>query len=147
MVERTSVDMMVEAPPELCFQVAADMERYPEWLPDVLQVGVLERDGEGRPLAVAFQVGAFGRSANYILVYDYAEAPAAFSWSQRDGDLTYALDGSYRFHDGGDGTTKVHYELSVGLRVPIPGFVRRRAEALITQAALHDLSVRIESMR
>jgi ribosome-associated toxin RatA of RatAB toxin-antitoxin module len=137
--------MVVQAAPDLCFRVASDMESYPQWLPDVQQIGVLERDGEGRPCTVAFQVGAFGRSANYILIYDYSKAPDSFSWSQRDGDLTYALDGSYHFSANGDGLTLVHYELSVGLRVPIPGFVRRRAEALITQAALRDLKARVES--
>ncbi len=145
-MERTSVEIVVDAPPSLCFSVASDMESYPEWLPDIQRIGVLERDSARRPTAVAFQVGAFGRSANYILIYDYTEAPNAFSWSQRDGDLTYALDGSYRFEENANGSTTVHYELAVGLRVPVPGFVRRRAEALITTAALRDLKSRVESL-
>lgn len=138
--------MVMQAPPEVCYRVATDFEHYPEWLPEVQQVVVLERDGEGRPRTVAFQVGAFGRSANYILVYDYKEAPDAFSWSQREGDITYALDGTYRFVAGEGATTTVHYELSVGLRVPIPGFVRRRAEGLIVDAALKDLKQQVESL-
>jgi len=145
-VERTAVDMAMNASPERCFKVASDFERYPEWLPEVQQVVVLERDDLARPCAVAFQVGAFGRGANYILVYDFKEAPNAFSWSQREGDITYALDGIYRFVGTDEMTTTVHYELSVGLRVPIPGFVRRRAEGLIVDAALGDLKRRVESL-
>ena len=145
-MERTAVDMVMNATPEHCFMVASDFERYPEWLPEVQQVVVLERDSLGRPCVVAFQVGAFGRSANYILIYDFKEAPKAFSWSQREGDITYALDGSYSFGSSDDMTTTVHYELSVGLRIPIPGFVRRRAEGLIVDAALRDLKTRVESL-
>ncbi len=145
-MERTAVDMVMDASPESCFMVASDFERYHEWLPEVQQVVVLERDDLRRPCVVAFQVGAFGRSANYILVYDFGEAPDAFSWSQREGDITYALDGSYRFIGAGETSTTVHYELSVGLRIPIPGFVRRRAEGLIVDAALRDLKTRVESL-
>ncbi len=144
-MERTAVDIVMNASPEYCFKVASDFERYPEWLPEVQQVVVLERDEVGRPCVVAFQVGAFGRSANYILNYDFKEAPGAFSWSQREGDITYALDGLYRFGDAGGTSTTVHYELNVGLRIPIPGFVRRRAEGLIIDAALRDLKARVES--
>lgn len=144
-MERRAVETVVEAPPQRCYEVAADFERYPEWLPDIQQVVVLDRDDAGRPVAVAFEVGAFGRSAQYILVYDYANAPHSFSWTQREGDITYALEGSYRFEPYGDGATSVHYELGVGLRVPLPGFVRRRAEALILSAALDELKVRAES--
>lgn len=145
-MERTVSEMVMHASPDLCFRVATDFEHYPEWLPDVQQVAILERDESGRPCAVAFQVGAFGRSANYILLYDYSESPHGFTWSQREGDITYALDGSYRFEDSGNGSTTVQYELNVGLRVFIPGFVRRRAEALIIDAALRDLKHRAESL-
>lgn len=136
----------MQASPDTCFRVASDVERYPEWLPEVQHVVVLERDDASRPCAVAFQVGAFGRSANYILVYDYREAPDGFSWTQREGDITYALDGSYHFSDRDADSTLVRYELNVGLRVPVPGFVRRRAESLIVDAALNDLRLRVESM-
>lgn len=145
-MERTAAEMVMNASPDLCFRVASDFERYPDWLPDVQQIAILERDGSSRPCAVAFQVGAFGRSANYILIYDYAESPNGFTWSQREGDITYALEGSYRFIDNENGSTTVHYELNVGLRVPIPGFVRRRAEGLIVNAALRDLKQRVESL-
>jgi hypothetical protein len=67
------------------------------------------------------------------------------SWTQRDGDITRSLEGSYRFVADGAGTTEVTYELSIDLRVPVPGFVRRRAEGNILHAALRDLKARVES--
>jgi hypothetical protein len=145
-VERTAEEMVIARPPERCFSVAIDVERYPEWVADVKQVDVLERDSDGRPVVVAFRAGAFGRSTNYVLGYDFSLAPSEFSWTQRQGDITNRLDGRYTFTETGDGDTLAHYELSVDLRVPIPGFVRRRAEGLILHAAMRDLKIRVESL-
>lgn len=144
-MEHTAQKMTIAGTPERCFAVVTDIERYPEWVADVKEVRVLERDAAGRPSVVSFRAGAFGRSTSYVLSYDYSDAPFAVSWKQRDGDLTNRLDGRYEFHAGPDGTTEVHYELSVELRVPIPGFVKRRAEAHILHAAVRDLKARVES--
>jgi ribosome-associated toxin RatA of RatAB toxin-antitoxin module len=145
--ERASERMIVEAPPERCYAVVADIERYPEWVADLKEVSVLERDGSGRPTVVAFRAAAFGRSTRYTLEYDYAKAPAELSWVQREGDLTHRLDGSYRFDPAGEGATEVTYSLDVELRVPLPGFIKRRAEGHILHAAVRDLKARVESSR
>ena len=144
-MERTAEAMEILGSPERCFAVVADVERYPEWVADVKEVRVLERDAEGRALVVAFRAGAFGRSTSYVLAYDYAHAPGEISWTQREGDITSRLDGRYRFAAGDSSSTMVDYELAVELRVPIPGFVKRRAEAHILHAAVRDLKARIES--
>jgi ribosome-associated toxin RatA of RatAB toxin-antitoxin module len=144
-VERTAEQMVIAGSPERCFAVVTDFEAYPSWVADVKEVHVLERDAEGRALAVAFRAGAFGRSTNYVLAYDYSQAPAEISWVQRDGDITSRLDGSYRFEGNGEGGTQVSYSLAVELRVAIPGFVRRRAEGHILHGAIRDLKTRVES--
>ena len=103
------------------------------------EVEVLERDETGRPMVVRYRAGAFGRSTRYVLVYDYSKAPEELSWTQREGDLTnqprWSLISSRR---RAEGTTEVSYELAVELKVPIPGFVRRRAEGHILHAAVRD---------
>ena len=43
-------------------------------------------------------------------------------------------------------STDVVYELSVDLIVPIPGFVKRRAEARIIKTALSELKSRVEGI-
>jgi hypothetical protein len=40
--------------------------------------------------------------------------------------------------------TEVAYELAVDLIIPIPGFVKRRAEARIIKTALSELKARVE---
>ncbi len=144
-MERTAERMVVAATPDRCAAVVCDVEAYPLWVDDIKDVSVLERDTDGHALVVAFRAGAFGRSTNYVLAYDYSELPRKVSWTQRDGDITRSLDGSYEFVPTEDGGTEVVYELSIDLRVPVPGFVRRRAESQILHAALRDLKTRAES--
>jgi ribosome-associated toxin RatA of RatAB toxin-antitoxin module len=143
--EQTTERMVVEASPARCFAVVADIERYPDWVGDLKEVHVLERDDESRPVVVAFRAAAFGRSTSYTLVYDYSKAPDQFGWVQRSGDLTDRLDGFYRFVETPGGGTEITYELIVELRVPLPGFIKRRAEGNILHAAIRDLKARVEA--
>ncbi|HZD65361.1 MAG TPA: hypothetical protein VE152_04610, partial [Acidimicrobiales bacterium] len=101
-------------------------------------------DESGRGTRVRFEVTAFGRTATYTLAYDYARAPEEVSWSQVEGDVTAGLAGRYVFRPSGEDDTEILYHLDVELRVPIPGFVKRRAEGRIIHTALGDLRARIE---
>jgi ribosome-associated toxin RatA of RatAB toxin-antitoxin module len=137
--------MNVAASPARCFEVAADIERYPEWANDIKEVTVHERDDQGRPALVTFRAAAFGRSTGYTLAYDYSEAPRVFAWRLTQGDITTKLDGSYVF-EASDGGTEVTYHLEVELRVPIPGFIKLRAQSRIMSTALRDMRARAESI-
>jgi ribosome-associated toxin RatA of RatAB toxin-antitoxin module len=138
--------MVVAASPEQCFAVVADIERYTEWAGDIKVVRVARRDEQARPAEVTFRAGAFGRSTSYTLVYDYSDVPRTLAWKQIAGDLTSKLDGDYRFRLVPDGGTEVTYTLEVELRVPLPGFIKRRAQSRIMHTALEELKVRVESL-
>jgi ribosome-associated toxin RatA of RatAB toxin-antitoxin module len=139
--------MTVSASPERCFDVVADIEHYVEWAADIKEIVVEERDAEGRPLVVTWRAAAFGRSTSYTLAYDYSEAPHILSWKLTKGDITSKLDGSYVFDPStSNGTgTDVTYHLEVELRVPIPGFIKMRAQSRIMSTALRELKARVES--
>jgi len=130
--------IQVNATPQRCFEVAVDFERYPEWAKDVRQVDVLERDDEGRGVKVEFRAAAMGRSIQYVLAYDFTDAPSEFSWKLVEGDMVRTLDGTYRFNAGATGTT-VDYWLTIDLAFPLPGLVKRRASGLILGNALKEL--------
>jgi len=135
----------VSATPERCFEVADDIERYPEWIAEIKAVTVHERDEQGRPSLVSFRAAAFGRSTSYTLAYDHREAPNALAWRLTKGDITTRLDGRYDFVPTGDGRTEVTYHLEVEFRVPIPGFIKMRAQSRIMATALRELRARVES--
>ena len=145
MAEQASERAVMHAPPDKCYEVVADFERYPEWAADIKAVTIEQRDEEGRPSEVAFRAAAFGRSTNYTLRFDYDNAPKELSWVQTRGDLTSRLDGTYVFDATDNGDTEVTYHLTAELRVPIPGFVKRRAEGRIIGTALRELKARVET--
>ena len=145
MAEQATEHTSVTATPERCFAVAADIERYPEWAADIKEVAVHDRDQQGRPLLVTFRAAAFGRSTSYTLAYDYGEAPRVLAWRLTRGDITTKLDGSYIFEGAEGGGADVTYHLEVELRVPIPGFIKMRAQSRIMATALRELKARVES--
>ena len=145
MAEHAAERLVIRAAPERCFAAVVDFERYPEWAADIKEVEVLERDAEGRGTSIRFRAAAFGRSTSYTLRYDYGAAPGSLSWVQSEGDLTTRMDGSYAFERTSEGETDARYDLFVELQVPLPGFVKRRAEGRITHTALEELKVWVES--
>jgi hypothetical protein len=142
--EQVAERMIIRGTPEDCFAVLTEFERYPEWAADIKAVHVEEHDAEGRPLLVTFRAAAFGRSTSYTLRYDYGAAPERLSWVQTSGDITHRLDGSYHLSPSGEGATEIVYRLVVDLKVPLPGFVKRRAEGRIMGTALRELKVVVE---
>jgi hypothetical protein len=143
--DQATQNISVTAPPERCFEVVADLERYPEWAGDIKEVEVKERDDLGRPVLVTFRAAAFGRSTSMTLAYDYSEAPHALSWKLTQGDITTKWDGSYVFDTGEGGGTDVTYHVEAELRVPIPGFIKMRATSRIMATAVRELKARVES--
>jgi hypothetical protein len=104
---------------------------------------VRERDSQNRPVLVEYRASALGRSTHYTLKYDYANAPKQISWHLSQGDIMRSIDGSYKFEQS-EANTKVTYSLSVELIVPLPGFIKRRAEGRILHT-LKELKARCES--
>ena len=145
MADQATEQMTVSASPERCFSVVADLERYPEWAADIKEVVVEERDDQGRPVLVTFRAGAFGRSASSTLRYDFSEAPHILSWKLTKGDITSKWDGSYVFDPAEGSGTLVRYHLEAELRVPIPGFIKMRAQSRVMSTAIRELKARVES--
>jgi ribosome-associated toxin RatA of RatAB toxin-antitoxin module len=142
--EQVTERMIIAGAPEHCFAVLTEFEAYPEWAADIKAVTIDDRDEQDRAARVTFRAAAFGRSTSYTLQYDYHAAPTALSWVQVAGDLTRRLDGAYELIPSGDGATEITYRLVVDLQVPLPGFVKRRAESRIMGTALRELKARVE---
>lgn len=147
MSDHASQRAIIDASPEQCFEVAANFASYPEWASDVKHAEVQRLDDDGRGGDVTFRAAAMGRSTTYTLRYYYGSNPLRIAWKQLEGDITSELDGEYEFLAVGDNPdqTEVVYHLEASLVVPIPGFVKRRAESRIIRTALEDLRRRVEA--
>lgn len=147
-VEQTSATLVVNAPVQACYEVGVDVAAYPEWVVDLRSVEVLTTDDDGRPLTARFEAEGLGRMTSYVLAYDLTGAPEVLAWDLVSGDLTREIEGRYRFEDvtevSGEPMTKVSYDLTIDLAVPLPGFVKRRAEDKIVRSALDRFKARVE---
>jgi hypothetical protein len=145
MAESATQTVTVSASPERCWEIILDFPAYPQWAKDVKQAVVAERDEQGRATEVEFKASALGRSTHYTLHYDYSGAPEQLSWKLVRGDITRAIDGTYKISPSTteSGGTHIVYELSIELVVPLPGFVKRRAEVRILNT-LKELKARAE---
>jgi ribosome-associated toxin RatA of RatAB toxin-antitoxin module len=144
MPEQATERTTIAAPPDVVYATALDIEHYPEWAHDIKEATIVERDEQGRPLRVRFRAAAMGHSARYLLRYDHSEGPRRMSWILEQGDIVRRLDGEYVFEPSAAGGTEVTYHLEAELAVPLPGFIKRRAESKIMTTALEELRHRCE---
>lgn len=142
-MEGTVQSIEVSADPQHIYEVALDLEAYPEWANGVKEVDILEEDEHGRPTRVDFRADAMIKEIQYTLLYRY-EMENGFSWSAEPGDDIKAMDGSYEFKALEDGSTEVLYALRVDPAFTVPGFLRRQAEKQIVSSALRGLKKRSE---
>lgn len=145
MADQATQTMVIAASAERILDVLLDFEAYPTWARDLKGVTVESVDDAARGHEVTFRAAAMGRSTSYTLRYEY-EADK-ISWELVRGDIMRRLDGSYLLEpvEGATDHTLVTYHLAVDLVVPLPGFVKRRAESKIIHTALRELRAHVES--
>jgi ribosome-associated toxin RatA of RatAB toxin-antitoxin module len=134
----------VDASPAEVMAVIADFDAYPDWVGNLEDVQVLDRDRRGRGTRVAFRLRTPVLTAAYTLAYRYAPSDEGVSWRYVEGTLQ-DLTGSYTLEQTDDRTTRVTYRLDVELGMPLPGLVKRQAAKQIVRSALSDLKRRVES--
>ncbi len=147
-VERRAASVTVQATVEQCYAVGIDVAAYPQWIESLSLVEIESTDQAGAPERVRFEASGLGRQSSYVLAYDLGQQPHVLGWTLVSGDLARAIEGAYRFVDvsetADDPVTRVDYELSIDLAVPLPGFVKRRAEDKIMEAALRRFKMEVE---
>lgn len=143
MADRVTEQTTIAAEVDVVRDVLLDFDRYPDWATDLKSVEVLSTDDEGRGLEVRFRAAAMGRSTSYVLRYDHSD-PNRIAWKLVEGDVTRKLDGHYQLSEDPAGT-RVTYVLEAKLKLPLPAFVKNRAQGRIMTAALDNLKVRAEA--
>ncbi len=143
-MEGTVQSIEVSADAQTIYEVALDLDAYPDWATGVKEVEIEEEDEHGRPARVSFVADAMIKEISYTLLYRY-DLDDGFSWSADPGRDIKAMEGSYRFVDLEEGGTEVLYALKVEPAFTVPGFLRRQAEKQIVSNALRGLKKRAES--
>jgi len=145
MTERTSSTISVAASPAEVMAVIADLASYPEWTGSVRSVEVISvyDDADERPAQATFVLDAGAIKDTYTLEYTWHDN-SDVTWTLLDAQMLTAMDGAYRLTTAADGTTDVSYELTLELKMPMIGLLRRKAEKVVTDTALKELKKRVE---
>jgi Polyketide cyclase / dehydrase and lipid transport len=139
----TTSSITIAAPRPAVMAVIADFAAYPQWASAVREAEVLEAEG-AKARQVRFRLDAGVVKDTYVLRYDW-DGDSAVRWELAEpGSVISGMDGAYLLADAG-GATDVTYELTVDIRIPMPGMLKRRAEKMIIDTALKGLKNRAES--
>ncbi|MEV0369428.1 SRPBCC family protein [Streptomyces sp. NPDC050636] len=145
MAEHTSSSITIEAAPAEVMGVIADFDRYPEWTGEVKEAEVLAKDDRGRAEQVRLLLDAGAIKDDHTLAYTWT-GENEVSWSLVKSQMLRALDGSYRLAAvQGGASTEVTYQLTVDVKIPMLGMIKRKAEKVIIDRALAGLKKRVES--
>jgi ribosome-associated toxin RatA of RatAB toxin-antitoxin module len=135
--------IVVSGDPATIMAVIADFGAYPQWAGPVKKTEVLEPGAEGgRARRVKFDVELMGLSDTYTNSYVWDDDHKV-SWTMLEGRSQKSQEGSYTLEPSGSGT-KVSYDLTVEVAIPVPGLLRRAIQRKIVDAALKDLKKRVE---
>lgn len=119
-----SSEFDVDASPEQVMDAVAAVEELPQRSGSVKAATVESRHDDGRPHRVRARVGAAG--FNDEEVKDYAwDGLDQVTWTLVSSSMQSEQVGSYRLARTGTGT-HVRFELTIGVKVPMPGFVLKR---------------------
>ncbi len=145
MADQTESSIVINAAPATIMDVIADLPSYPEWSDGINEVKVLALyEEDNRPADAHFSLVSGAIKDDYELEYDW-DGDKKVSWTLTKGDMLTAMDGVYELTDNGDGTTTVNYRLSVDVKIPMIGMIKRKAEKVIVDTALKGLKKRVES--
>jgi hypothetical protein len=150
MADRTESSIDITAAPGVILDVIADFDRYPEWAGEVKKATLISEDGDGWADQVEFTLSAGAIKDTYVLEYDWDVADdgtGVVSWHLVTAQVLKAMNGSYTLEDttrGDDISTAVTYRLSVDVKIPMLGMLKRKAEKVIIDTALKELKKRAE---
>ncbi|PZT74653.1 MULTISPECIES: SRPBCC family protein [unclassified Streptomyces] len=146
MAEHTSSSITIEAAPADVMAVIADFDRYPEWTGEVKEAEVLGTDDRGRAEKVRLVLDAGAIKDDHTLAYTWI-GDYEVSWTLVKSQMLRAIDGSYALAPLGKGDrTEVTYRLTVDVKIPMLGMIKRKAEKVIIDRALAGLKKRVESV-
>ena len=125
-------EVVIDATPDEILDVLLNLESLPEWSSVHRKIEILERDDQGHPSRSKQVVKLVGVSDEQELAYTVHDD--GVSWTLISAKQQRAQEGRYTLSPEGD-STRVRFELTVDLLMPVPGFlVKKGAKSLLDTA-------------
>lgn len=125
--------VIIEAPLEKVFDIVADCERYPEFVPGIRSCKVRNANGEKH---VEYELDLGVRRIRYVLRHD-EQRPTRVSWSLVSGDMMKVSNGSWELA-AEDGRTRALYSVEIQIARPplVPQMIVDRVSDELTRIQL-----------
>ena len=144
MPDFTSNTAIIEAPVADVRALLFDPASYTTWSSAIREVKVIASDDQGRATKVEMVIKAVQLKDRVTLDYDWSQGGNLLVFSLDEADMLTQMSGSYSVEALGD-ETKVKYELSVELSIPVPAMMRHKAEKETINLALKELKAHLEN--
>ena len=105
--------VIIEAPLEKVFDIVADYERYPEFVPGIRSCKVRSANGEKH---VEYELDLGVRRIRYVLRHE-EQRPTRVAWSLVSGDMMKVSSGSWELADD-KGRTRAVYSVDIQIARP-----------------------------
>ena len=139
-----SREVLIEANPDEIMGVLFDLESLTEWSSVHKKVEILDRDAQGHPSKSRQVVKIMGISDEQVLAYSVHDD--GVGWKLVSAKQQRAQQARYTLTPEGD-ATRVHFELTVDLLVPLPGFLIKRGAKGLMETATEGLRKRVLQVR
>lgn len=137
-------DFEIKADPATVMAAIAAVERLPEWSGPHKSVEVLTTHDDGRPNRVRMSVSILGINDDQVVDYTFT-GDDTVSWTLVESTQQNSQEGTYVLSPSGTGTN-VHFELTVDPKVPLPGFLVKKAQKSALETASKGLTKFVESL-
>jgi coenzyme Q-binding protein COQ10 len=128
--------IVINAPPERVFDVIADYEHYPEFLPEVKSIRTSAR--QGSQVDIHYEVDVMKRIKYTLRMTE--DRPKGLKWTFVEGEVMKDNTGGWVLEAQPDGKTKAIYTVDVALGMLVP-------KALVTAMVESSLPKMLEAFK
>jgi len=146
--------VVVDATREIVFEMARRVEDYPDFMPDVEEVSVLERDDKTGFAKVKWiakvEIGSISKKVRWVEEERWNTKELKGDFNQLEGDYKF-YDGSWSFGTTVDGKTALTLEVDFDLGLPLVGpLINKLLDKLMLnniQGMLNAIKKRVEEQK
>ena len=139
-----TTETTISAPVERVYEVARDIERYPQFMEDVVSVKILEQTPERQVSTWVSHVKEFKRDIKWTEEDFWNEAERNCTFAQTEGDFSL-YRGKWEFTAEGEGATHAILTLEYDYNVPMIGNLIKGLLKKKTQANIDAMIAAIKS--
>ncbi|MGV9732865.1 SRPBCC family protein [Rhodococcus aetherivorans] len=142
MAVSSSSSFEIKADPGRVMAGIAAVDRLPEWSGPHKTVVVESTHPDGRPHRVRMTVSIIGLHDEQVVDY-YWNGDESMSWTLVESHQQHQQDGTYTLTATESGT-RVDFTLTIDPKIPLPGFMVKKAQKMAMETAERGLTKFVE---